>query len=100
MPTEETIYEDLPQFAELGGAPQGGNNLIAPLKAWAELTTDERIERLHTVAQGQRDMIVHLFDQLNRLMSHTHGPHGELLGPLYGYGSASCGSVTAYDPLA
>lgn len=73
------------------------------MKTWDECTPDERIERLRQLLGAQAREISNLHEQINLLMRHQHGAHGELLQPLYGYPQAAggcVGSLGRYDPLA
>lgn len=89
-----SLAEDLQ--GSLGAVSAGPR--IERRKPWDELTPDERIERLRDALRSKEMAIQDLQNQLGRLMSHTHGRNGELLGPLYGFeGMAAC---RRYDPLA
>jgi len=72
-------------------------------ETWDECTPDERIERLRQLLMAQANEISGMQEQINLLMRHQHGAHGELLQPLYGYPRAAdgcVGSLGLYDPLA
>lgn len=69
------------------------------MKTWDECTPDERIERLREQLRTKEMAIGELRQQIDLLMRHQHGAHGELLQPLYGYSQGMvCGPRC--DPLA
>lgn len=73
-------------------------------KNWAELSIEEKLERLRehqrNVAQAQSRTIARLGERVRELESHQHGAGGEVMvgvGRRHGYGEAEC---SGYDPLA
>ena len=69
-------------------------------KTWDELTPDERIERLRDCLRSKDMAIQDLREQISRLMNHSHGRNGELLGPLYSFPGQQAMCRGGHDPLA
>lgn len=67
-------------------------------RAWDELSTDEKIERLRDCLRSKDMAITSLRQEVSALMNHSHGSHGELLRPMYVLGDVPPG--LKYDPLA
>ncbi len=97
--TVDALARAINEAQDLGLTTQGPTGCagIGRRKKWDELTTDERIERLRECLRSKDMAVQAIREDLLRLMNHTHGAHGELLGPLHGF--PQCAELRRYDPL-
>lgn len=83
---------------------------LGEIKPWAELTADEKIDRLRTTVNDQKFMIEELMRRVyaaqthvDRMLNHVHGGNGEVYVPLrnqYHNTLISQPSPSGYDSLA
>jgi hypothetical protein len=74
-------------------------------KTWDECNTDEKMERLRECLRSKDLAIQRLQQMVANMSNHQHGERGEILVPLYGWGSLEPaagvgGRLYDYDPLA
>ncbi len=68
-------------------------------KQWADLTADERIERLREEAQRWQNICGQLLNRLATLEGHQHSPNGEIMIQLHAANRNQMQAGTGYNYL-
>ena len=88
------------EYQAIGEAAQNSSTWVG-LKPWAEITADEKIERLRQEMDGWRRECARLRDRLNLLENHRHGINNEIVVELKQVDRLSAqGACASFNTLA